>query len=145
MGSGTNQRSKVKSTERDPRERATRVRTERESGTPTRPPESIRLHATRSNEWIDAGEMRQWAIEHIAGREVRTVVADLAGADHLDASALQILLALRNELNRHGGVLQLENPSEAMTRWFQYAGAGELLTETRRSETGEETAACAEF
>ena len=89
--------------------------------------------------------MRQWAIEHIVGRAVRTVVADLAGADHLDTSALQVLLALRRELNRHGGVLQLENASDAMARWFQYAGAGELLTETGRSETGEEAAACAEF
>lgn len=89
--------------------------------------------------------MRQWAIEHIAGREVRTVVADLAGADHLDTSALQVLLALRSELNRHGGVLQLENASEAMARWFQYAGAGELLTDNSRSATGEEAGACAEF
>jgi anti-anti-sigma factor len=80
---------------------------------------------------MDPSELRRWAIEQLtapsADRPPRDLVLDLSGVDHLDASALQVLLAIRAEEQQRGGCLQLVNPSVSLRRWFDYAGAASLL------------------
>jgi len=51
------------------------------------------------------------------------ITVNLARIDHLDASALQVLLALDMELKKRGATLQLANPSPHLQQWFQFAGA----------------------
>ena len=53
------------------------------------------------------------------------VTLNLDGIEHLDASALQILLALETEQKRRGGRLELGNVSQHLRHWFEYAGATE--------------------
>lgn len=88
------------------------------------------LHAIHSGQWMEAADLRGWAGDRLAADEPQAVlVLDVSGADHLDASALQVLLAIRAEQQRRGGVLQLVKPSEPLRRWFDYAGAADLLAE----------------
>jgi len=58
------------------------------------------------------------------------VTVNLGKVDHLDASALQILLALDAEQQRQGRHLKLANASPHLRQWFEYAGATEHLSMT---------------
>jgi len=51
------------------------------------------------------------------------VTANLGNIDHLDASALQILLALDAEQKKQGWNLEIANASQHLWQWFEYAGA----------------------
>ncbi|MFP5227346.1 MAG: STAS domain-containing protein [Acidobacteriota bacterium] len=109
----------------------------------TRQPEetgAARLHASRAGEWMEASAIRAWALEQFqsSGERTRALVLDLEGIDHLDASALQVLLAIGVEQRRRGGHLHLEQVSAGLRSWFGFAGATELLG---LAETGEEAAA----
>jgi anti-anti-sigma factor len=81
------------------------------------------LEVERSGDWMDAEEMRQNALA--ASNEGRDVTVNLGNIDHLDGSALQILLALEAEQKRQGRNLQLANASEHLRQWFEYAGVAD--------------------
>ncbi|HVT99209.1 MAG TPA: STAS domain-containing protein [Acidobacteriaceae bacterium] len=86
----------------------------------------VRLHPERSGQWMEASALRQWALEQLNCDEpARELVIDLEGLEHLDASALQVLLALRAEQVRRGGVLRFEHASPGLRPWFVWAGAAE--------------------
>ena len=53
------------------------------------------------------------------------VTLHLGGIDHLDASALQIVLALDAEQEEQGRHLHLANASAHLREWFEYAGVAE--------------------
>jgi anti-anti-sigma factor len=55
------------------------------------------------------------------------LVLDLRDIDYLEASALQIVLAIAAEQRRRGRHLQLVNASAELGRWFELAGAAGLL------------------
>ena len=55
------------------------------------------------------------------------VIVHLDRLDHLDASSLQILLALDMEQKKRGKTLQLANPSAQLRKWFELAGAAEYF------------------
>ncbi len=111
-------------------------------------PASVRIHAARSGQWIEAETLRCWAMEQIESRTdaspgiVPALTLDLSGLEHLDTSALQILLALDRKQRQRGSQLRLENPSQSLRRWFDYAGAGGLLGST--APTGMRVAASGE-
>ena len=100
------------------------------------------IHVAQSGEWIQAEDLRQQAMEQlgcaasatspgpgkpIAGKQV-DLVLNLGGVDHLDASALQILLAIQAEELLKGRRMQVTNSSALLKQWFEYAGAGALLS-----------------
>ena len=106
------------------------------------------IQATRAGEWIDAAELRQWAMKHLESRldtpgqvpaggmgeqckpvpaPETNLVLDLRDIDYLEASALQIVLAIAAEQRRRGAHLQLVNASAELGRWFEFAGAASLL------------------
>jgi anti-anti-sigma regulatory factor len=115
------------------------------------PPAST-MRIAHAGQWIEAEELRQRVMVFLrddpdpAGKPSAGVAAkldnssnlaldltldltlDLSGVDHLDASALQILLALEAEQRRRGRRLHLVHPSEPLRQWFEYAGAAELLS-----------------
>lgn len=104
------------------------------------------LHLARSGQWMDPREMVDQAMERMnsasdanpdaksgahsgahAGAKVE-LIFDVGGLEHLDASALQVLLAIRAEQRQRGGCLRLVNASGHLKQWFEYAGAAELLS-----------------
>lgn len=79
---------------------------------------------TREGEWLPPEELL--AIARSAVETEGNLTVDLEGVDHLDASALQVLLALAAERKKRGKGLRLANASVALSRWFEYAGGGRI-------------------
>lgn len=78
------------------------------------------MRLTHSGEWLPYDELRERALE--AAHTNSDVTLDLAQVDHLDASALQILLALDKDRREKGLRLHLLNASPLLRQWFEYAG-----------------------
>jgi ABC-type transporter Mla MlaB component len=85
--------------------------------------DSVRLsiRVERSGDWMPAEELWNTAQEAVC--QSQDVSINLDKIDHLDASALQILLALDAEQMKRGCHLQLENASASLRHWFEYSGA----------------------
>jgi anti-anti-sigma factor len=98
------------------RTRATRLPVEQQG-------EAVSLDVERSGDWMPAEELREAALAALG--QNRNVAADLGRLDHLDASALQILLALAAGLKSQGRRLELNNASAHLRQWFDYAGAAD--------------------
>lgn len=81
---------------------------------------------SRSGDWLPSEELRAAAVD--AAHTNSDVTLDLADVDHLDASTLQILLALANDRREKGLSLHLVNASSQLTRWFEYAGTSAHLS-----------------
>ena len=70
-------------------------------------------------------DLREAALSAVnAGSDV---TLNLDRVNHLDASALQILLALDAEQKKRGRNLQLTNASSHLQQWFEYAGAAHFF------------------
>jgi anti-anti-sigma regulatory factor len=87
--------------------------------------EPIYIEVERSGDWMPAEELRKAALA--ASGESKDVTVNLGKVDHLDASALQILLALDAEQKRQGRHLHLANASAHLRQWFEYAGVAECF------------------
>jgi hypothetical protein len=120
--------------------RARRSRAGQAEKTPATP--VVRLRPERSGQWMEASALRQWAMEQLNGSEPpRELVIDLEGLEHLDASALQVLMALRAEQTRRDGILRFEHASASLQPWFAWAGAAEWAGFARpgkQAEKGED-------
>jgi anti-anti-sigma regulatory factor len=92
-------------------------------------PRRVLTGLLHSGEWISAEELRVKALE--AANATTDVDVDLGNADYLDARALQILLALADELRQKGLRLNMVNTSPALCQWFEYAGTPSHLAPTR--------------
>ena len=95
-------------------------------GEPGRPAAARVLKVSRAGEWLAADEFCE-ACSQVVDQHVDLRI-DLEGVDHLDASALQILLALRVKQQQNGCQLLLTGPSSSLLRWFEFAGAKELFS-----------------
>jgi len=79
------------------------------------------IKVEHSGDWMPVEDLWQKAKEAVeTGRDV---TINLEKIDHLDASALQILLALHREQKRLGRGLEVCNASPVLRQWFDYAGA----------------------
>ena len=67
-----------------------------------------------------AQKLRQTALD--AARLGSNVVADVSAVEHLDCSALQILVALRMALRDHGNDLQLTGASDSLKQTLRIVG-----------------------
>lgn len=86
-------------------------------------PEYISINIERSGDWMPAEDFRVAALGALeAGGDV---AVNLDRVDHLDGSALQILLALETELKKRGQNLKLENTSPHLRQWFEFAGTAD--------------------
>jgi anti-anti-sigma factor len=84
------------------------------------------IDAAREGDWLPPEEFR--SVARSAAEADCNVVLNLEGIDHLDASALQILLALAAEQKKRSKTLRLANASLALSRWFEYAGGREHIS-----------------
>jgi anti-anti-sigma factor len=74
----------------------------------------------RSGDWLPAEELREAAIAALS--QGKNVTLNLDRVDHLDASALQILLALHAALKMRGQNLLLLKASPRLRKWFEFSG-----------------------
>ena len=70
---------------------------------------------------MPAEELKEAAIAALATSMDMTL--NLDRIDHLDASAMQILLALEAEQKNRGQHLHLVNASPQLRQWFELSGA----------------------
>jgi len=84
------------------------------------------IEANRSGEWLGVDELRAAGLAAIA--EGRDVTVNLSQVDYLDASALQLLLALGREQKKLERQLHLTSASAHLRQWFEWAGAVEMLS-----------------
>ena len=66
-------------------------------------------------------DMREAALKVL--EQGNDLVLNLQNVDHLDASALQVLLAVDLEQKNRGRQLDLVNVSPNLRQWFEYSGA----------------------
>jgi anti-anti-sigma regulatory factor len=83
------------------------------------------IEVERSGDWMPADELREAAMIALATGDDTTLSLD--GIDHLDASAMQILLALGAEQRDRGQHLHLVNTSAPLRQWFELSGAADQL------------------
>jgi anti-anti-sigma regulatory factor len=89
------------------------------------------IHVTREGDWLPPAELRTIALKAVDAEGDLTV--DLQGVDHLDASALQILLALARERKLQGRTVILADASSSLAHWFEYAGGRENISHEREA------------
>jgi anti-anti-sigma regulatory factor len=101
----------------------------RVAGAPAEPsPRKIVVQAERSGDWMPVDELRAAALAALeAGDDVSL---HLDGIDHLDSSALQILLAFDADQKKQGRHLELANASPHLRQWFEYAGVPDHFSMT---------------
>lgn len=98
--------------------------------------EPIRIEACRSGEWMPEEDLRTEALSALqAGGDV---TVNLGNLEHLDASALQVLLALAAGQAKRGRRLELANASAHLRQWFEFAGAAERFSMAAPREAGSE-------
>jgi anti-anti-sigma regulatory factor len=81
------------------------------------------IEVERSGDWMPVEDLREASLA--ASGAGNDVTVNLDRIDHLDASSLQILLALDVEQKKRGATLQLANLSPHLRQWFEFAGAAE--------------------
>jgi anti-anti-sigma regulatory factor len=89
------------------------------------------IHVTRDGDWLPPHPFHALALSAAATDGNLTV--SLQGVDHLDASALQILLALAAERKKRGKGFHLADISVTLSRWFEYAGGRENFSPEREA------------
>jgi len=77
---------------------------------------SSSIDAERSGDWLPAEDLREAA--KAAVNEDKDITINLDKIDHLDASALQILLALDTEQKKKGRHIQLAKASSNLRQWI---------------------------
>lgn len=103
-----------------------RAKKTRVTRTPTESaPSPAAIDVVRSGDWMPSEDLRETALAALAANG--DVSLNLHGLDHLDASALQILLALNAEQRKRNQNLQLINASPRLRQWFEFAGVVDLL------------------
>lgn len=91
------------------------------------------IKVERSGYWLPAEELREAALAALL--QGKGVILNLDGIDHLDASALQILLALDAAERKLGRNLQLVKASSQLRKWFEFAGVdGRLSINEQRKD-----------
>jgi anti-anti-sigma factor len=83
------------------------------------------IEVERSGEWMPAEELKETALAAL--EESNDMTLNLDRIDHLDASAMQILLALDTEQKNRGQHLHLVNASPLLRQWFECSGAASHL------------------
>lgn len=94
--------------------------------------EPVRIAAASEGGWLPAEDLKQAALK--ASGQGRNVMISLDGIGHLDAGALQVLLALHAEQRQGGRSLELTDASPELCQWFDYSGASAQLAVTGKSD-----------
>jgi anti-anti-sigma regulatory factor len=88
------------------------------------------IDVERGGDWMPAEELCAAALAAVEAGNDLTI--NLDRIEHLDASALQILLALDAEQKKRGRGLELADASPHLRQWFDYAGAADQFSMAER-------------
>jgi anti-anti-sigma factor len=72
---------------------------------------------------MPADELRDAVLAAV--NDGKDLTLDLDRIDHLDGSALQILLAAEKDMKERGQSFRLARASAHLRKWFEFAGAGD--------------------
>jgi anti-anti-sigma factor len=108
-----------------------RVHTKKGAEAEPRAAQHAVIEVERSGDWMPAEELRKTAIAALETNDETTL--NLGGIDHLDASAMQILLALDSEQKSRGQHLHLANTSPRLRQWFELSGAADHFFSNQRN------------
>jgi anti-anti-sigma regulatory factor len=86
------------------------------------------IEVIRSGEWLPADELLANML--VVLEQSSDVCIDLAGADYLDGSSLQLLLGLIVHQKKRGTGLRLMHASAPLREWLDCAGASPYLMDT---------------
>ncbi|MGA8938635.1 MAG: STAS domain-containing protein [Acidobacteriaceae bacterium] len=89
-------------------------------------PSHATIEVQESGEWIAAADLKETSLGAL--KEGKELIFNLSNVSHLDASALQILLAVDIEQKKQGRHLHLANVSTDLSPWFQHAGSMERFS-----------------
>lgn len=81
------------------------------------------IDVEQSGSWMPSEQLREAALAALG--KGQDVTLNLDKIDHLEADALQILLALDREQKKQGRKLVLTHASVQLREWFAFAGAAE--------------------
>jgi anti-anti-sigma regulatory factor len=88
------------------------------------------IEVERLGDWVPAEELREAALACVnCGGDV---TINLDHIDHLDASALQILLALDAEQGKRSRTLLFVKASSPLRDWFEFAGVADHFSMRER-------------
>jgi anti-anti-sigma factor len=80
------------------------------------------VYAAKEGNWLPPVEFLTLAVNAAASTGARLTLS-LENIHYLDAEALQILLVLQTDCEKHGKQLLLTHVSPSLARWFVCAGA----------------------
>ena len=89
------------------------------------------IDVERCGDWMPADELRDAAMTTLAAST--GMILNLDRIDYLDASAMQIILAIEVEQKGRGKHLQLVNASPKLREWFELSGAAGHFFEDQRN------------
>ena len=99
------------------------VQDKRSLGAKRQDVEYVVIDVERCGEWMPSEELRDIAMTALAAStDIRVNVERI---DHLDASAMQILLAIEAKQKNSGQLLELVNSSPKLREWFEISGAAD--------------------
>ena len=93
-----------------------------------RTPKRVVIDVERSGDWMPVEDMMKTALSAL--EQEKELTLNLNNIDHLDASALQVLLVLDAEQRNKGRHLDLVNASPNLRQWFEYSGTAAQFFET---------------
>jgi anti-sigma B factor antagonist len=67
------------------------------------------------------------ALQEQIARQPRTLVIDLSDLRFMDSSALHVILRATRTMDRHGGILTLARPRQAVARMLTLTAADQLI------------------
>ena len=100
----------------------------------SRTPERVVIDVEQSGDWMPVADMMKTALDVL--EQDKDVTLNVNNIDHLDASALQVLLALDAAGKNRGRHLDLINASQNLRQWFEYSGTADQFFETGVGSNG---------
>jgi anti-sigma B factor antagonist len=77
---------------------------------------------------IDLDTSVEFGLALVGAATIQRVDVDLTGVSYIDSAGLRSLLIARSELHEQGVMVRVVGASTIVTRLFEIAGVGELLT-----------------
>jgi ABC-type transporter Mla MlaB component len=92
------------------------------------------IDVEQSGDWMPVDDMMKSALSVL--EQGKELAFNLNNIDHLDASALQVLLVLEAEQKNKGRHLNLMNASQNLRQWFEYSGTAAYFFEAGAGSNG---------
>jgi anti-anti-sigma regulatory factor len=108
-----------------------RVKAAKAPGAQPQETQGVTIDVERCGDWMPAEELRDRAMTALAASAGMTL--NLDRIDHLDASAMQVLLAIEAAEENLGQHLQLTHASAKLRQWFELSGATGHFFENQRN------------